>query len=732
MRRRGARAAWGVLATSSLVAVAASVEDRPTVVSVALGVLFVVVGLLLWHSRAISTRALTGWRLLAAAALVLATDLFSTLVWSAPTAVGVTSAVVQLALVVSGSVLLTRASGAAAQIRGNLLDGAGACLAALAVLSATARPGAALVVALLTLPALAVGLGVVVTSDRVSYLLALALSGLVATVVGAALVLLRGWGTTPDGWHLVLLVTVACVVGAAAAAAGRAVGRQPQATPDGLSRWSSTLVPSLSGAVAVLALLLADQGDLATHGLAVVALVLWALSGWLRGRAAVGLAAARWLADSDDLTGLPNRRRLGRDLTMLLDDARPAGLVLLDLDDFKTVNDTLGHPAGDELLREVARVIREVVGPRATVYRLGGDEFVILVPGTGLTEATVVAADVSAALREPISIQGVRLRTQASLGVACLPEHGRTAVELMQRADQAMYLAKRAVTATRIAVAETGPAHEGVLQAAAELARSLRPDGSLRVGYRPVLSPPGAPSRVVAVDVQVTWQRAGGDVSGAELEVVALAGRLTSALTDAVADRVVADVAAALGAARPDDRGRRAAWPPVVLPITPTDLTDSRLAARLRRPVDLGLPGRPPGPRLGVAVSEDAVMANSHAALPALHAVRAAGFDVHLTSFGTGRSSLARLREMPLTAVRLDPLLLRHDSDLDRSRSFLTATAELAHGLGMQVVAAGVDDEDAVGLVTGTGLDGVQGCAVGDDVDGAGLLHLLATEGARR
>ena len=732
MRRRGARAAWGVLAASSLVAVAASVADRRAVVLVALGVLFAVVGVLLWHSRAISARALTGWRLLAGAFLVLAADLFSTLVWDAPTAVGVSSAVVQLALVVSGSVQLTRASGAATQVRGNLLDGAGACLAALAVLSATDRPGAALVAAVLVLPALAVGLGVVVTSDRVSYLLALALTCLVATVVDAALVLLRGWSTTPGGWHLVLLVTGACVIGMAAAAAGRAIGHQSQATPDGLSRWSSTVVPSLSGAVAVLALLLAAEGDAVSDVLAVTALALLALSGWLRGRAAVGLAAARWLADTDDLTGLPNRRRLGRDLTMLLDDARSAGLVLLDLDDFKTVNDTLGHPAGDELLREVAGVIREVVGPRATVYRLGGDEFVILVPGAGLTEATAVAADVSAALREPISIQGVRLRTRASLGVACLPEHGRTAVEVMQRTDQAMYLAKRAMTSTRIAVAETGPAHEGVLQAAAELAGSLGPGGSLRVGYRPVLSPPGVPSRVVAVDVQVTWQREDRDVSGAELEVVALAGRLTSALTDAVTDRVVADVAAALEATGPDAPERLASWPPVVLPITPTDLTDSWLATRLRRPLDHRLPAGSPRPRLGVAVSEDAVMAHSHAALPALHAVRAAGFDLHLTSFGTGRSSLARLREMPLTAVRLDPLLLSHDGDLDRSRRFLTATADLAHGLGMQVVAEGVDDEDALGVVTGTGLDGVQGCAVGDDVDGAGLLRLLAAQETHR
>ena len=734
MHSSGARLAWSVVGVSTLAALASAGSGRPVGATAGLGVHFLAVGLLLWHSRALSTRALVGWRLLAGAAWVVAAYLLAALVVGAVPAAGLVTAPLLVGLLVAGGVLLAQASGAGPEIRGNLIDGTIAVLAALALLATTPDPDELLVAAVLAVPALVVGLSVVVVADRVSYLLAVSLFGLVGAVVGSVLVVLRGWDAALGGWQLVLLVAAACTSGSTAAAAGRAASRILPEASTGVTRWSSTVVPTLAGVVAVLALLLADERDLLTHGLAVVALVLWALSGWLRGRAAVGLAAARWLADSDDLTGLPNRRRLGRDLTMLLDDARPAGLVLLDLDDFKTVNDTLGHPAGDELLREVARVLRELVGSRATLYRLGGDEFVVLVPGAGLTEATALAADVSTALRAPISIQDVRLRTRASLGVACLPEHGRTAVEVMQRADQAMYLAKKAVTSTRIAVAEHGPAHEGVLHAAFELGRSLGPDGPLEVRYRPVMSPPGVSARVVAVDVQVTWHRVDREVSGAELETVALAGRLTSALTDAVADRLVADLAAAVHDICEEQRGQLSACPPVVLPISPTDLTDSRLGVRLRRPVERGLPTRWPRPRLGVAVTEDAVMANSHAALPAVRALRGAGFEVHLTRFGTGRSSLARLREMPLTAVRLDPVLLRHDpaQDLERSRRFLAATSDLAHGLGMQVVAEGVDDEATLALVTGTGVDGLQGCAVGDSVDGPGLLGLLLPQDVRR
>lgn len=692
---------WLVVASAGAVAAVAAALVLPAVILPALAVLSAGVGALLWANRS-SGRLLLGWRLLAAAASVLSVDLLLAALSPRVTAVTVVVVVVVLGLLVSGSTVLVVASGVGSEVVSNLVNGAIAVLAVLALLSASTGGGYALVGGWLAVPTLVVVLGVV-------------------------------------------------------------VALQPALNP--VAGWSSSILPALGGAGAVTALLLAVDEDITTHVLAVSALVLWSLSGWLRGRVVVGLAAARTLAESDDLTGLPNRRRLDLDLEGLLYRLSPAGLVLLDLDDFKTVNDSLGHPAGDQLLREVARVTQQVVGERATVYRLGGDEFVVLVPGADLTGTVDVAVDVSAALGAPLDIDGVRIRTRASLGVACLPEHGSAGVELMQRADQAMYLAKKALTSTRIAVADPGPAHEGLLRTAFDLGRSLAGvdgAGRLEVRYRPVLSlpvrrPGGTPTPVVvAVDVEATWHRvahgdegapglvgvvpsgatatgsslSGTSFTGTVLDEVAVAGRLTSALTDAVTGIVVADLRAALDAARlrPGDPGLR--LPPVVLRISPTDLADSRLGPRLRSVVERGLRPGAPRPTFGVAVREDAVMANSNSSLPAVRALRQAGLDVHLTRFGTGRSSLARLREMPLTAVRLDPVLLRQDP-LDptaRSRRFLSAVAELAQCLGVSVIAEGVDEQDQLALLAGTGVDGVSGAAVSGTVGGPELLGLLVRQ----
>jgi diguanylate cyclase (GGDEF)-like protein len=387
-------------------------------------------------------------------------------------------------------------------------------------------------------------------------------------------------------------------------------------------------------------------------------------------------------ANHDPLTGLPNRKLLGRRAAAALEAAGRAGgqaaLMLLDLDRFKEVNDTLGHATGDALLRLVGNRLTGALRPGDTVARLGGDEFAVLLPAVrGEAAAREVADRVHRALTGPFHHHGATFEVDGSLGIALYPEHAVNVAGLLQRADVAMYLAKETGSGIEVYSPARDRHSASRLSLFGDLRRALGA-GDLSLHYQPeVALDTGA---VTGVEALLRWAHPQLGLLGPE-EFLALAR--TSGLMREIT-RFVLDTAL----------GQVATWwatglhTPVAVNVSARDLYDAGfvgdVVAALNRH---GLPGV----ALTVEITESLLMADPGRVADTLGELAAVGVGVSLDDFGTGYSSLVHLRRLPVTELKVDRSFVARMDVSEDDAVIVRSMIELGRALGLRVVAEGVD-----------------------------------------
>jgi diguanylate cyclase (GGDEF)-like protein len=406
------------------------------------------------------------------------------------------------------------------------------------------------------------------------------------------------------------------------------------------------------------------------------------------------------LALNDGLTGLPNRRllsdRVGQALLVSERQHEPLAVIVLDLDRFKEVNDTYGHRTGDLLLAQIGSRIRSVLRDSDTVARLGGDEFAILLPPPADSmSAYATARKVREALTPAFEISGAWLETQASLGIALAPLHSRTVDGLLDKADVAMYVAKRARTNVAIYDAEHDLNSTALLSRVAAL-RAAIDSGGLDLSFQPSLRlQSGA---VVRAEALVRWPHATlGQLRAAAFVPLAERNGLGQSLTRWVLGR-------ALGRCQEWRMGGVDAG--VSVNVFVRDLLDPEFPTLVAR--ELSMRSIAPS-ALMLDVSERALPANADALLQPLRALARSGVRIALDDFGSGAASVGLLQRLPLSEIKLDQHLVATVLTDPKSWSLVRTGIDVARDLGLESSAEGVEDLDTRDILARFGCDLAQG-----------------------
>jgi diguanylate cyclase (GGDEF)-like protein len=537
-------------------------------------------------------------------------------------------------------------------------------------------------------------------------------AGLIALVVGNSVhaVVCATWGYLPGRpyealWALGILL----LGGAAWAPAERAARSSEAASRLGL------VFPCTFAGIALGALVWGAAADLnfsvIAFSAAALVMVLARLLVTLRETSA--LAESRRLSLTDEVTGGSNRRALLAAAQEAVDAGRTFSLLMLDLDRFKELNDTLGHPAGDEALRAIAQRLRVAAGPSAAVGRLGGDEFGLVVRG-GRARAERTAAAIAEALTTPLPLEGIQVPVAASVGIALYPQHGRDVSALLRGADVAMYEAKRGGGSHRVYAARSDPHSRERLELSGELGPALA-RGELTLRYQPVVSL--SSGEVTSVEALVRWQHPErGELGpGAFLPAVERTSFMRR-ITAYVLDRALADAAGPLA-----DLG-------VAVNVAPQDVHDPGFAADVA--ARLAEHGVEPG-RLTLEITETAVLADPEQAAATLCELRKIGVRVALDDFGTGYSSLTHLHRLPVDVVKIDRSFVGVLGTDGPARAIVRSTVVLAHALGASVVAEGVESPEALLLARANGCDAAQGFDLARPSHVAEIPRLCAEISAR-
>ena len=418
----------------------------------------------------------------------------------------------------------------------------------------------------------------------------------------------------------------------------------------------------------------------------------------------------------DTLTGLANRVLLQERVEQALLQARRSAtsiaVMLVDLDRFKEVNDTLGHQAGDELLKAVAARLEGAVRETDTVGRLGGDEFAVLATGVhSPADATDVAERIVAALEAPFVVRDVALEVLGSTGVALSPIHGEDFETLLKRADVAMYRAKSTRSGYQLYRAEPGDFDEPEAEVLDELRRALA-EGKVAVHYRPKATLDG--QEVTGVEALAAWARPGHGPL-AHPEVVALAERagVTRALTRHVVDRALAhwrlwrDDGVAV---------------PVAVNLAARDLQDRNLADEIA--TALRRHAVPPD-QLQIEVTENVISADPRCARATLAVLAAKGVRIAVDDFGRGASSIGLLSRLPLAELKIAGSFVRAMAVDPHARVAVRSVVALGRTLGVEVTAEGLDAADARPLLADAGCGAGQGDLVGEALSPAELACRL-------
>ncbi len=370
-------------------------------------------------------------------------------------------------------------------------------------------------------------------------------------------------------------------------------------------------------------------------------------------------------------------------------------MLLLDLDRFKEINDTLGHDSGDLVLQEVGRRLQATLPADAPVARLGGDEFAFALPGAGAEAALRAAAEVRAALAAPYTLRGLPLQVDGSIGIAVAPGDGQDPEVLLQRADVAMYAAKRARTGAEVYAADRDQYSPGRLALVAELREAIA-TGALILHYQPKAAL--ADGRVVGVEALVRWYHPmRGPIPPDEFVPVAEHTGLMRPLTLHVLETAIRQGAAWHAAGL--DLG-------VAVNLSARGLADPALVDDVVRL--LGAHGLPPA-SLTLEITESDILDEPERAIAVLDQLARLGIHRSVDDFGTGYSSLSYLNRLPVDEIKIDKSFVQAMRSSRSGGAIVTTVADLGRRLGKRVVAEGVEDAETWDALRDLGCDIAQG-----------------------
>jgi diguanylate cyclase (GGDEF)-like protein/PAS domain S-box-containing protein len=425
----------------------------------------------------------------------------------------------------------------------------------------------------------------------------------------------------------------------------------------------------------------------------------------------------------DGLTGLPNRTllrdRLQQALFVADRDNAVLALLIMDLDRYKDVNDTLGHHSGDELLQQVGLRLRSVLRASDTVARMGGDEFGVVLPMAANAElASRVAQMLVKALEQPFTLDGHAVSVGASIGIAMYPEHGTDVKTLLRHADVAMYVAKRGASGHAVYSWGQDEHDPERLSLIGELRMGIERN-ELVLHYQPKLSL--QTGRCDRVEALVRWQHPRHGLMAPDIFIpLAEQTGLIKPLTHWV-------LMTALRQCR--------AWLDIGLDITVgvnlsmRNLHDPELVEQVVQLLETtGVQPR----SLKLEVTESALMTDPQRALDSLARLRAIGVEVAIDDFGTGHASLSYLKQMPVGEIKLDRSFIRDMRTDKNDFTIVRSTIELAHDLGLRVIAEGVEDQATWDLLVELGCDLAQGFHMSRPLSEGDLRRWLAADPGRR
>jgi diguanylate cyclase (GGDEF)-like protein/PAS domain S-box-containing protein len=427
----------------------------------------------------------------------------------------------------------------------------------------------------------------------------------------------------------------------------------------------------------------------------------------------------RYLANFDTLTNLPNRALLAERLSRAIVRARREGnriaVLFLDLDRFKDINDSLGHAAGDRILRAAAVRLQQTVGEHHTVARLGGDEFTVVLENLDAPEdADKVAREVIMSFEAPLILDDRQeVAISPSIGISLYPDHAQVPTELLKQADTAMYQAKAAGRRTYMRYDD---AMDIAIRQRATVSGALRKvldRGELRLVYQPRLAL--STSRITGVEALLRWSSdEHGEIPPAEF--IPLAEE--SGLILEIGEWVLREACLALRRWHQHGLDRLS----VAVNVSVLQLLRGDFPEVVRRVLDDT--GVPPN-ALELELTESVLMANAEQTAMKLQAFRALGVSLAIDDFGTGYSSLAYLKRLPITTIKIDKAFigdLTHDPE---DAAITTTVIAMAHSLGLNVVAEGVETEAQMQFLARHRCDEIQGFWLSPPLDAHGCLAFI-------
>jgi diguanylate cyclase (GGDEF)-like protein len=406
------------------------------------------------------------------------------------------------------------------------------------------------------------------------------------------------------------------------------------------------------------------------------------------------------LALHDVLTGLANRAlfrdRVKQALRLGEREEQVVAVLLMDLDHFKEINDTLGHHHGDIVLQETARRLQHTLRETDTIARLGGDEFAMVLPNVPDPASVIhVAEKIRDALRVPFIVQGLTLDVRASIGAAFFPGHGRDVDTLLQRADVAMYLAKTAQSGFEIYTVEKDQYSPGRLALVGEL-RSAIDNNEFLIHYQPKVDL--RTGEVKGVEALLRWEHPLRKLVPPD-EFIPLAEHtgLIDALTSYVLDQALRDV-----------HGWREQGSnlKVAVNLSARSLLDNEFPAQVSAALRKW---KVPPASLTLEITESTILSDPTRAAGVLNTLSRMGVELSIDDFGTGYSSLVHLRRLPLKELKIDKSFVLNMSIDDNDRVIVRSLVDLGRNLGLQVVAEGVETEEVWNALLKLGCDYAQG-----------------------
>jgi diguanylate cyclase (GGDEF)-like protein len=418
----------------------------------------------------------------------------------------------------------------------------------------------------------------------------------------------------------------------------------------------------------------------------------------------------------DALTGLPNRVLFRHRIEQVLSGTRAgrvAAVMLIDLDHFKEINDTLGHHAGDRLLQEVAERLQTSLDEQHMVARLGGDEFGVLLPDLQSREAaSVVAKRLLDQLRDPFLIDGLTLEVDASIGIASAPEHGTAVEQLIQRADIAMYAAKESGRGYLNFEPQLDRYSPRRLSLAGAL-RSAIADGEVVLYFQPKAEL--ATGRIVGVEALARWEHPQlGLIGPSEFVPIAEQTGLITPLTTHVLEQALTQVRIW------QEAGEELS---VAVNLSARSFLDAQFAVEIPGLLErTGVDAR----QLELEITESMLMLDPARAKATLDRLSSIGLRLSVDDFGTGYSSLANLKRLPVDGIKIDKSFVIDMPHDPSDAAIVRSTIDLAHNLGLTVVAEGVESHEAWQRLSELGCDLAQGFHISRPLPADALTRLLA------